>query len=127
MSFFFAADETEKEPKTGTEDKKMPSTNPVTQNGIHFFTATWCGHCKKMKSGSPGVTEPDVDYPAVEHDADRSDWRSFWDPLGIVEGYPTVAFKQNDKIELLSHTSKRKKEEIKSEYAKFEERNAGSY
>lgn len=90
------------------------------KDGVHFFTAKWCGHCSKMKHDSPGVTRSGEDYEAFEHDDVGTDWRDVWvarDGSAMVKGYPCIYFKKGSILE--QYRGKRVRRDISAAFSEF--------
>jgi thiol-disulfide isomerase/thioredoxin len=87
MSFHISSgDEPSEPPTTDT------STTRETQDGVHVFTADWCGYCKKMKGETPEILISEPGYKVVEHDSNDPAWKPLWEQH--VKGkYPTILFK----------------------------------
>ena len=103
----------------------------LTDDGIHMFTAHWCGHCQSMRRNNDsklsmhavnrslekgerkGVTVFNHDVPRMDKEEEAATTRTF----GHIDGYPTIYLVKNGQNQ--PYTGSRRIDDIVKAYERF--------
>lgn len=118
---------------SGDECGKACIDHHLTEPGIHLFTASWCGHCKRMlaeheahkasmpeKSKRYSQQNNVMNVKVVKHDREEFDANELKRMVenGDIEGYPTIYFVRHDGKKM-KYEDRRELSKLNEAYEKF--------